>query len=297
MSVLSLQQADVFRLLQGRNTRWLILVINLLLVVWIASLLAALTWNLAGPPAGGEAENIEVSLLPVAVDPNAQLIRQLPGWHLMGVVAQKQAPVVVDTPIDAPDTRLKLVLHGVFASEKSGKARAIIADPRGKEEQYAVGDMLPGNAELSEVYPDRVILKRNGRFETLRLVLDDPSKRAAVTRAPGKKLAARHEQRIREIRQNIRKNPRTLLEVVRPMPYRADGNVLIGYTLRPGREPELFKGLGLQAGDVAVQINDVRLDSTESGLQALKSIQSGDTASMTILRNGQEQVMSFRMPE
>ena len=296
MSVLSLQQADVFRLLQGRNTRWLILVINLLLVVWIASLLAALTWNLAGPPAGGEAENIEVSPLPVVVDPNAQLIRQLPGWHLMGVVAQKQAPVVVDTPIDAPDTRLKLVLHGVFASEKSGKARAIIADPRGKEEQYAIGDMLPGNAELSEVYPDRVILKRNGRYETLRLMQDSPLARTAATRRPGRKLSTRSERLFKELREKIQKTPMTLLEIVRPRPYRDGGNKIIGYSLQPGPEPVLFKELGLEAGDIALQINDVRLDSAQSGMRALRSIKSGDTAIMSILRDGQEQSLSFVMP-
>ena len=105
-------------------------------------------------------ENLEVSPLLFAADPGAQLIRELPGWHLMGMVTKQQDPVAVNTPIDAPDTRLKLVLHGVFVSDGSGKARAIIADPKGKEEQYAVGEMLPGNAELSEVYPDRVILQR-----------------------------------------------------------------------------------------------------------------------------------------
>ena len=296
MSVLSLQQADIFRLLQSGNTRWLIRGINLLLVVWIASLLASLTWDLVTPRANGEVEHVELSPLPVASDPGEQLIRQLPSWHLLGEVAKKQAPVIVETPINAPDTRLKLVLHGVFASEITGKARAIIADPKGKEEQYAVGDMLPGNAELSEVYTDRVILKRNGRFETLRLIQDSPSARTRATSSPGKTLAANQQRRIRDIRRRIQQNPQTLLEIVRPRPYRGAGNVMTGYTLQPGREPELFADLGLQAGDVAIQINDVRLDSTASGMQALKSIQSGDTASMTILRDGQEQVLSLRMP-
>ena len=72
-------------------------------------------------------------------------------------------------PAEAPDTRLKLVLRGAFASDDRALSRAIIADPRGKEEHYSVGDALPGNAELSEVHPDKVILKRGGRFETLRL--------------------------------------------------------------------------------------------------------------------------------
>jgi general secretion pathway protein C len=285
-------------MLQGRNARWLIRGINLLLVVWIASLLASLTWGIVTPQGDAQIESAGVSSLPVATDPNAELIRQLPGWHLMGVVVKKQAPVAVNTPIDAPDTRLKLVLRGVFATEQSGKAQAIIADPKGKEEHYAVGDKLPGNAELSEVYPDRVILQRNGRYETLRLIPDGVSKTGVSIKAPpGKTLAAKHEQRIREIRQKIKQSPRTLVQVVRPRPYMDEAGAMIGYTLQPGQEPELFEDMGLLPGDVVVQINDVRLDSKENGMQALKSIQSGDNASMTILRDGQEQVMSFRMPD
>ena len=297
VSVLTLQQADVFRVLQSGNTRWLIRGINLLLVVWIASLLASLTWELVTPQGNSHLENIEVSPSPVATDPNAQLIRQLPGWHLMGVVTKKQAPVVVNTLIDAPDTRLKLVLHGVFASEESGKAQAIIADPRGKEEHYAVGDKLPGNAELSEVYPDRVILQRNGRYETLRMTPDSRSKARPVARSPVKTVAQKHEQRIREIRQKIKQSPKSLIQAVRAMPFMGEGGAMVGYTLTPGQEPELFKDLGLKPGDVAVQINDIRLDSKANGMQALKSIQSGDSASITILRGGQEQVMNLRMPE
>ena len=297
MNILSLQQADVFRLLQSGNTRWLIRGVNLLLVVWIASLLASLTWGLVTSQGNSQPENIEVSPLSVATDPNAQLIRQLPGWHLMGEATTKQAPVVTSTPIDAPDTRLKLVLRGVFASEEPGKAQAIIADPKGKEEHYAVGDRLPGNAELREVHPDRVILQRNGRYETLRLLPDSRTKARPVVRSHSKTLAKKHEQRIREIRQKIKQSPNTLIDAVRPRPYMGEGGVMAGYTLMPGRDPALFRELGLRPGDVVVQINDIRLNSKESGMRALKSIQSGDYASMTLLRGGQEQVVNLQMPE
>jgi len=297
VNILSLQQADVFRLLQSGNTQWLIRGVNLLLVLWIASLLASLTWGLVTPQGNSQPENIEISLSSVAVDPNAQLIRQLPGWHLMGVATTKQAPVAASTAVDAPDTRLKLVLRGVFASEESGKAQAIIADPRGKEEHYAVGDSLPGNAELREVHPDRVILQRNGRYETLRLLPDSRSKARPVVRSHSKTVAKRHEQRIRDIRQTIKQRPNLLIDAVRPRPYLGEGGGMEGYTLMPGRDPALFRDLGLRPGDVVVQINGIRLNSKENGMQALKSIQSGDQASMTLLRGGQEQVVNLQMPE
>jgi len=297
VSVLSLQQADIFRVLQSGNTKWFITGINLLLVVWIASLLAALTWGLVTPQGNIQMDDIKAGPLAVETDPNAQLVRQLPGWHLMGVAAQGQAAVVVNTPIDAPDTRLKLVLRGVYVSDESRKARAIIADPKGKEEQYALGDMLPGNAELSEVYPDRVILQRNGRYETLRLDPGSKSKVRTISKSPAKTPMQRYEKQVREIRQKLKKGPKTLIQVVRPTPLLGVDGAMIGYTLQPGREPDLFNGLGLLPGDVVVQINDIRLDSNENGMRALRGIQSSKDTSMTILRDGQEQVMNFKMPD
>ena len=61
-------------------------------------------------------------------------------------------------PVDAPDTQLKLTLRGVFSCDNKEEARGIVADPKGNEESYGIGDAIPGNATLSEVYPDRVIL-------------------------------------------------------------------------------------------------------------------------------------------
>ncbi len=45
MSSLALRQSDLLRVLQAGNIKYLILGINLLLVIWIASQLATLTWG------------------------------------------------------------------------------------------------------------------------------------------------------------------------------------------------------------------------------------------------------------
>ena len=78
---------------------------------------------------------------------------------------------------------------------------------------------------------------------------------------------------------------------------KADDGKIIGYRLSPGREPELFGQLGLMEGDVVVQVNDIPLDTTENGMKALKSVQTGDAVSLTVLRNGVEETLSFSMPE
>jgi general secretion pathway protein C len=305
MSALSLQQADLVRVMQGRNTQRVILVVNLLLVVWIASKLATLTWSFLAPEESPQPVAAVTTTAPVKASPDAQLIRQLPGWHLMGVVTQEQAPVKTAAPIDAPDTRLKLVLRGALSSDDQEQARAIIADPRGQEEHYAIGDTLPGNAELSKIYPDRVILQRNGRYETLRLPEDGASKgrsgntvaSRANTRRNITPSSASPAERLKNMRKQLKQSPRSLYGLVRATPKQSDDGKMIGYTVSPGRDPELFSQVGLQAGDVVVRVNDIALNNAANSARALKSAQAGKTVSMTVLRDGQEQVLSVSVPE
>lgn len=298
MQTLSLQQADIIRVLQSPQTRRVILVINLLLIVWIASILASLTWDLFSPDAAIEPVEAVADAAAVQVNPDRQLISQMPGWHLMGVARQSSAPVQASTPVTAPETKLKLILRGVLASNDPDNARAIIADPRGKELQYGLGDTLPGNAELSEVHPDRIILKRNGRFETLRL----PKTEKGSTRVASRSVSARRstqspQQRLTNVRQQLRQSPGNLSNLIRATPKRGQGGKTVGYVLSPGRDPDLFAQVGLQSGDVAIQINDIKLDNPSNSARALKSMQSGESVTVTVLRNEQEEVLSLEWPE
>ncbi len=286
------------RVLQSPQTRRVILVINLLLIVWIASILASLTWDLFSPDAAIEPVEAVADAASVQVNPDRQLISQMPGWHLMGVARQSSAPVQASTPVTAPETKLKLILRGVLASNDPDNARAIIADPRGKELQYGLGDTLPGNAELSEVHPDRIILKRNGRFETLRL----PKTEKGSTRVASRSVSARGstqspQQRLTNARQQLSQSPGKLSNLIRATPKRGAGGKTVGYVLSPGRDPDLFAQVGLQPGDVAIQINDIKLDNPSNSARALKSMQSGESVTVTVLRNEQEEVLSLEWPE
>ena len=75
------------------------------------------------------------------------------------------------------------------------------------------------------------------------------------------------------------------------------GGKTVGYVLSPGRDPDLFAQVGLQAGDVAIQINDIKLDNPSNSARALKSMQSGESVTVTVLRNEQEEVLSLEWPE
>ena len=65
------------------------------------------------------------------------------------------------------ETRLPLILNGVFVAEIPEDSAAIVAQKGRTGILYGVGDSLPGNAVLDEVHPDHVVLRRAGTRETL----------------------------------------------------------------------------------------------------------------------------------
>jgi general secretion pathway protein C len=271
--------------------------VNVLLIIWLAWLSAKLTWLLV--PEVGQTEQA-VTAAPAAVKRQPPRIdeRQIADWHLFGVVGEEKSPE--KKVLEAPETRLKLILRGVFASEESTGGRAIVGDPKGKEENYAVGDPLPGGAKLSEIYPDRIILERNGRFETLRLPKQralsgsgDAGNRSATPArsagSPGKAAA------FQKYRKEIKRNPSSFMNYVQAAPHRENGK-FVGFKLKAGRQPEAFNELGLQSGDIVTAINGVQIDSPSSGMKAMRALGDGDTVDVTLLRGGQETSLSLSLP-
>jgi general secretion pathway protein C len=300
MSSLALKQADILRILQAGNVKYVILGINLLLVVWIAAQLATLTWGILAPAAEDSPVVSAARKVPAQQDQDRRLVGQIPGWHLMGVVTRKAAPATTAVPADAPETRLKLTLRGALASDDPANARAIIADPRGQDEQYSIGDTVPGNAELSEIYPDRVILKRGGRYETLRLPVDtQPAGNSTASRStvqPARRVGATRnspQQRLADVRQQLRQNPAGMQGLLRASVHTDDAGNMIGYALSPGNDPAMFAEMGLVDGDVVLQVNDMALSDPNNGARALQVLRSGEPVSVKLLRNGQEQLVTL----
>jgi general secretion pathway protein C len=296
MKLQALQPGEMVQLMQGRPMQLAIVVINLLLVVWIAWMLARLTLDLL------DTQEPDIEVVPVeapAVSARQQqyraLVKQMPGWHLMGEAKVETAAPRPAAPVDAPETRLKLTLRGAFASDDPAYARAIIADQRGQEEMYAVGDKVPGNAELSEIQTSRVILMRGGRYETLSL--PEETLQGGSGRTPLRSTSPGPSQRLQTLRNTLKKNPKSLYGLVRTTPKRDEEGNMIGYTLQPGRNPELFDELGLQPGDVVTRLNDIELSDLSNGMQALKSAEAGQTVTLTVLRGDQEEELSINVPE
>jgi len=87
-------------------------------------------------------------------------------WHMFGT-AKANNKTVIPVPIEAPETRLKLLLIGVFLDSKEGQGYAIIREQGKAQKFYRIGDDINSNTLLYAVESNRVILRRNGRHEKL----------------------------------------------------------------------------------------------------------------------------------
>ena len=199
MNLQTLQPGEMVQLMQGRPMRLVTVAINLLIVVWIAWMLANLTLELmeTGEPVD-QPVTVEAPPAPQE-DQYRMLVGQMSSWKLMGEAKVKTAePARPAAPVVAPETRLKLTLRGSLDSDDTDLARAIIADQRGDEELYSIGDEVPGNAELSEIHIDRVILLRGGRYETLSLP-DDAESSGSGGRAAPRSSTTSQSQRLKNL--------------------------------------------------------------------------------------------------
>jgi len=221
--------------------------------------------------------------VPVAPARSAADLGPLLAAHLFGATAQASGA-------DAPRTRVALVLTGTLAALDPKHGLAIVGESAQAARVYAVGASLPGGVRLHEVYPDRVVLERDGALETLPLPRQfgggaGPDTLAAAPLARG---AAPPPALGESVQRLIAQGPDVIGELMRPMPTYANGQ-LKGFRLYPGRDREKFAKLGLHPGDLVTQINGVPLADAQHGMEILRSLGNAGSANVTVERGGSTQ--------
>ncbi|HEC19628.1 MAG TPA: type II secretion system protein GspC [Gammaproteobacteria bacterium] len=284
--------------------RRLPLLVTLLMIVLLAQGLANLTWQLLP---GQSEEPLVLPRNTASAGPKPATgvdVSAISQWHLFGKV-QKVAPKPAAQVTEAPDTRLNLKLRGLLASSDPVAARAIIADGKGREEAYKVGQKLPGNAVLREIYADRVILEYRGRLEALRLPKEAApsgavtrSMRQPQTRRPGVTQAgtADNAALLRQYRNALINEPQSLMNLVSASPVtdKATGK-LKGYRIRPGKDRKLLGRFGLKSGDVVTAVNGVALDNPIKALEIMRDLSSATSVTLDVERNGVVQSFAFQV--
>jgi general secretion pathway protein C len=273
------------------------------LILVIARQLATLTWMVVAEPATDSGAVIVRTVDSGTRSGPDRSYSPLSGWRPFGDPPDDAAVVAIEAILDAPDTTLNLELYGVHEATdvESGRplpdqGTAIISSGSAEQEHYTVGETINrgSGARLHSVYYDRVLLDRGGRLETLRLPLEVA---ASVTRpAGGQNLFARPTAAASSpsLQTALSQNAVALSDIIRPTP-NMDSGQMIGFTLSPGRNRDAFNALGLQPGDVMTEVNGLVMNDPQSIAKVFSALSETTVASVTILRNGNPQVLTIDM--
>ena len=280
----------------SKNQRLIVGVINVVLIVLLAIALAQLTWRVLSPGSNTSARQTTVGLGAVSPVEKAIRLGSISDLHLFGKVDVVEK---LDAPIVAPETRLQLKLKGVFASSNPERAFAIISDNKNQDKSYRLGSKVVGGATLHAVYPDRVILKRNGRLETLRMstsydksALKSVTKTTSGTPRPAHRVM-RAPAKLKQLKDTLLKDPQKIWQQVQVSPVLKNGSIK-GYSVEH-KDKQLMRSLNLQKGDVITAVNGKVLSDPASLYGLMDVLKTQKSLSVTIERNNQEQVIQLQM--
>jgi general secretion pathway protein C len=254
---------------------------TVVLAIVIAAQLAALVWRALGGSGddGGTGDAPEIAPPVPAVD-----LPAIVNAHLFGVAAESGDPSA------APATTANLALTGTLAGREPEHGWAIIGASGQSARVYATGASLPGGAKLFAVYPDRVILDRNGSRESLllpRLSGGPGGSAPRMANLPGANLPSGGSL-ADNVRQLLVQNPQAGGDLLRPQPVFSGGS-LRGYRVYPGRNRAQFARLGLQPGDLVMAVNGAALDDPNRGIEILRGVGQGSSVTLSVERGGQQQ--------
>ncbi|MCG8393651.1 MAG: hypothetical protein MI745_11275 [Pseudomonadales bacterium] len=278
----------------GKAQQWgapVRVLLSVLLVIALAYVLAQTVWLLwygpNDPIPTGDHTRLDVSVSEQGPSLSQSQVHE---WQLFGAF-QAEPQSGQDKPTDAPDTRLRLELLGVFQTANPEQATAIIAE-KGKEgELFHIGDSIPGNATLEEVYPDRVILRRAGRLETLRWSESSLGGVSEVARPDPAPASAPEPAVATGGNADMARQRRAIIGQLALKPVSAGNNA--GYRLGKRAPAQMISQVGLKTNDVILSVNGHALGTEESDLAALRSFQETRQASIVVQRGDQQFTVNY----
>ena len=283
-------------------------VVSALFMLLILYLIATFSWMIWASFQPKPAINIPSTI--TTTSSTSTNIQQLTGFNLFGDA--KSTPVVADSSeLDAPVTRLKLKLRGVYAASESELAGAMI-EAQNKQDVYRIGSKLPGatGLKLHKILSDRIIMSRGGKFETL-FIEDfgqskgtnrntsrrEPKERAStfITNDSSNIIDKRKDKNLTKELIKLRSkltDPQSLSELVSVSPAMV-GDEFKGFRIAPGKNRALFGRMGLRRNDVITGVNGINLDDPASAFSLMEQISTADEINLTIKRGERDMNILF----
>lgn len=265
-----------------RKTGWLPWLINVLLVPGMVLLIADRARGLDDTQESDTplVQHAVITTRPVYEPPDVDTPA---GKHISGTAEHKGASQV-QLSIQVPDTALELFLKGIVATDDYRLGYAIIRSLDQQEWHFRTGDSVYGLATLEEIHIDRVILRRGGQYETLRLPIEFMARDTALERA--RKLEAKRI--VSDFRSKLVN--RQGMELIKMFgfdtAYRNGG--FIGFTVKMMSEEgaRMLEVLGVEEGDLITAVNGKRFAESIEAVQSLTELKDATEVDVEIDRNG-----------
>ncbi|MHB1140902.1 MAG: type II secretion system protein N [Sulfuricaulis sp.] len=278
-----------------RVRQWLPGVLNGAMLLLLTASLAQWTWLMIKPP-----------LPPLVVAPpapptaaNAFSLQPLLAAHLFGQVSQELSGRRLD---NLPISSLNLVLAGVIASSAGGYA--LISANGQPQEPFAVGQTITESAVLQAVYPDRVVIRRNGALESLLLEGADNSQPPLEVAMPAVSQTAgvSSGEVVRETGANQYTVARDQLAAQMRTPDFLKQATLVpssggGFLVRQIQPGSLYEKLGMRAGDVIKSVNGQPINTAEDAIRLYQQMSSISSVQMEITRGGKNESLYYQFAQ
>jgi general secretion pathway protein C len=205
-------------------------------------------------------------------------------------------------------TGLQIVLEGTIVHRNPFRSLATLT-ASGKMLSYAVGDEVPGLAEIISVVRKKVIFRnlKNKRLEYAEISRDQVRpKRVAVKRAQPslkkpKGLVERDGNRFTAKRSDVNKQLSNLSQLARQANSRpardpATGE-LLGYEIFAIQPGSLFENLGLKNGDIISEVNGVKISNPAKAMSMFNQLKTASEINVSINRNGSSEELEYTIED
>lgn len=282
---------DIARLTGGMPVRiwpaalWTLAAVTAINLGWSA---APVVWRLAGQ---------DGQIIPAFAGPQATAAARTDLAPLLDFAPFGQDSLPTPEPQVTGETSLGLTLLGVTIGNPASASRAIISGGDTPVASYPVGARVLGNADVAEVNADHVVLRVDGRLETLSFA----DTGTATARAAGSNLRNLIPQATQAAPTNTSNAPEDVINRYRAA-IQADALGVLdrlgvtptpdGYQIGVNASPGVLQA-GMRPGDVITSVNGQRVGDMEADRQYFDQVAASGRARVELQRDGQAIVMSF----
>ena len=282
----------IFRILGDRRLK---LVVLLVLLAALAHQVSLVVWQLMPTPQLSMNQRSSPNVSSSGDEDTGANFQQqasaIGRAFLFGKAQQEQE--VVQVVEEAPKTQLNYKLRGVYFSPDKRLSSAIVETRPNDSQHYLLDDELADKITLAGIGKDHILINRYGKLERLDLEKPIPLKNLAGSQIFGGG-TANQSALLRSYKKRYTSNPMALATRFQAIPVQQDGKN-IGFKLKALRGESLLKKLNFEADDVFTSVNGVALNNPFEALDALKSMVTANSFSVTFMRNGAEQTQDFRL--